>query len=110
MGCANQGRLELGMGGSLDNAKRAFEQACDFKQVSVACAANKVLFNGNRPFVPNSAEANDLMTRCNGGSARDCASIGIINIAMGNKPMGQAQIERACIQNEPLACAVKNKK
>jgi hypothetical protein len=71
---------------------------------------NKILFNGTRPVIPSPAETNDLMNRCNAGSARDCASIGAINIAMGNKPMGMPQIERACMQNEPLACAIKNKK
>src|SRR5262249_16335328 len=67
VGCSNQGRLELGQGGNPDAAKRAFSQACDFKQIAVACAVNKILFNGNRPFVPSPAETNDLMSRCNGG-------------------------------------------
>ena len=32
-----------------------------------------------------------------------------MNIATGN-PMGQQQIERACMQQDGLACAVKNAK
>ncbi len=108
--CSNQGRMELGMGGNQDAAKRAFQSACDFKQHAISCAALKVLFGEQKNIFPNPAETNELMSKCNSGSARDCASAGLLNIANGNKPMGQPQIERACMQQDPLACAVKNKK
>jgi TPR repeat protein len=109
--CANQGRAELGFGGNQDAAKRAFEFACTFKQHAISCAALKIVFNdASRTVFPNPSETNDLTAKCNAGSARDCASSGILSIAQGNKPAGMAQIERACIQRDPLACAVKNKK
>ena len=41
-----------------------------------------------------------------GGSPSDCGVAGMINLATGN-PMGQNQIERACMQQDGLACAVK---
>jgi TPR repeat protein len=108
-GCTNQGRVELGQGGNGNEAKRAFESACNFKHVPVACAAMKILF-GAPSFSPATAEAEAATARCNAGSARDCATAGALNIAGGNAPIGRPQIDRACTQQEPLACAIKSKK
>ena len=107
--CLDQGRLELGQGGDSATARRAFESACSFKQLPVACAVSKILFGGTQQVFAGPAAA-ELATRCNAGSARDCASAGVLNIATGNAMMGNPQIERACTQGEPLACAIKNKK
>jgi len=105
--CFAQGRMELGFGGTKDGAKRAFELGC-MRNDTMSCAAMKVLFGGTR-VVMAGPEGMALTTRCNTGSARDCASAGLLNTATGN-PMGKSQIERACMQQDPLACAVKDKK
>ena len=108
--CVNQGRLELGQGGSQDNAKRAFENACTFRRHPVACAAMKVLFGGNQPFIPPVKESQDAMRACNGGSARDCATAAAFNMANNQKPIGVPQAERACMAGDPFGCALKAKK
>ncbi len=105
--CFAQGRMELGFGGTPEMAKRAFEMAC-FRNDNLSCAAMKVLFGGTRAIVPG-PESMEVTNRCNSGSVRDCGIAGLLNTAMGN-PMGKSQIERACMQQDPLACAVKNKK
>jgi TPR repeat protein len=106
--CFDQGRMELGFGGQKDAAKRAFEMGC-MRNDKMSCAATKVLFGGTRPVFPG-PETMELTQRCNSGnSPRDCGVAGLLNIATGN-PMGQQQIERACMQQDGLACAVKNAK
>jgi hypothetical protein len=105
--CFDQGRMELGFGGNKDAAKRAFEMGC-MRNDKMSCAATKVLFGGNRPVMPG-PETMELTSKCNSGSARDCGIAGLMNIATNN-PMGQQQIERACMQQDGLACAVKNAK
>lgn len=105
--CFSQGRMELGFGGTKDMAKRAFEMGC-MRNHNLSCAATKVLYAGTRMVSPG-PEIMELTTRCNGGSSRDCASAGLLNMATGN-PMGKQQIERACTMQDPLACAVKAKK
>lgn len=108
--CVNQARLELGQGGSADNAKRAFESACNFKRHPTACAAMKVLFGSNAVFIPPAREMNDLQRACNAGSARDCATVGAYNLANGNKAFGGPQVDKACTAGDPFGCALKNKK
>lgn len=104
-GCFHQGRTELGFGGNKDAAKRAFEMGC-MRNDKMSCAATKVLFGGNRPVFPG-PEVQEATQRCNSGnSPRDCGIAGMLNIATNN-PMGQSQIERACMQQDGLACAVK---
>lgn len=105
--CFDQGRMELGFGGNKDASKRAFEMACN-RNDKLACGAMKVLFGGNR-IVMTGPEVMEASSRCNAGSTRDCGIAGMMNVATGN-PMGQSQIERACMQQDPLACAVKNAK
>ena len=106
--CFDQGRMELGFGGQKDAAKRAFEMGC-MRNDKMSCAATKVLFGGTRPVFPG-PETMELTQRCNAGnSPRDCGVAGLLNVATGN-PMGQQQIERACMQQDGLACAVKNAK
>ena len=102
--CFNQGRMELGFGGQKDAAKRAFQMGC-MRQDKPSCAAMKVLYGGTQPVFPG-PETMDLTTKCNGGSARDCGIAGMMNIATNN-PMGKQQVERACMQQDGLACAVK---
>jgi TPR repeat protein len=105
--CFDNGRMELGFGGQKDAAKRAFDMGC-MRNDKMSCAAMKVLFGGSRPVFPG-PETMELTSKCNSGSPRDCAVAGLLNIATGN-PMGQQQIERACMQQDGLACAVKNAK
>lgn len=103
--CFGEGRMELGFGGQKDAAKRAFDRSCNFFNDNLSCAAMKVLFGGSRVVMPN-AETMQLTSKCNSGSARDCGIAGLMNVATGN-PMGQQQVERACMQQDGLACAVK---
>ncbi|MBX3190855.1 MAG: sel1 repeat family protein [Labilithrix sp.] len=106
-GCVDQGRLELGFGGNQDAAKRAFEMACN-RNTLLGCAAMKVLFGGNRPVI-GAIEAQELGKSCNAGNMRDCGAAGTLQIASGNKALGMPMIERACLAQDPLACAVKKK-
>jgi TPR repeat protein len=106
--CFDNGRMELGFGGQKDAAKRAFEMGC-MRNDKMSCAAMKVLFGGTQPVFPG-PETMEASRRCDmGGSPRDCGVAGLVNLATGN-PMGQSQIERACMQQDGLACAVKNAK
>lgn len=106
--CFGEGRMELGFGGNKDAAKRAFDKSCTFFNDQPSCAVMKVLFGGTRPVMPGPDSA-QLNTKCNSGSPRDCGIAGVMNLATGN-PMGKDQIERACMQQDGLACAVKNAK
>lgn len=108
--CVNEGRLELGQGGSQDNAKRKFDSACKFKRHPVACAAMKVLFNSSDPFFAPVKEAQDADRACNSGSARDCATAASFKMASNQKAFGVPQAERACIAGDALGCALKAKK
>ena len=106
--CFDNGRMELGFGGQKDAAKRAFEMGC-MRNDKMSCAAMKVLYGGHQPVFPG-PETMEASRRCDmGGSPRDCGVAGLVNLATGN-PMGQSQIERACMQQDGLACAVKNAK
>jgi hypothetical protein len=73
-----------------------------------SCGALKVLFGGTLTVV-SGPEVMDAGARCNSGSVRDCAIAGMMNVATGN-PLGAAQVDRACLQQDPLACAVKSMK
>lgn len=105
--CFAQGRAELGQGGNADMAKRAFDMGC-MRNDTLSCSAMKVLYGGTRPVFPT-PDTMDLTTKCNSGSARDCGLAGLVGTATNN-PMAKSQIERACMQQDPLACAIKNKK
>lgn len=88
-------------------AKRAFDMGC-MRNDTLSCSAMKVLYGGTRPVFPT-PDTMDLTTKCNSGSARDCGLAGLVGTATNN-PMAKGQIERACMQQDPLACAIKNKK
>ncbi len=105
--CFAQGRMELGFGGNKDAAKRAFDMGC-MRNETLACAGLKVLFGGTRTVMPG-PETMDLTSKCNAGSTRDCASAALMNVATGN-PMGKQQAERTCMQQDPLGCAIRDKK
>jgi uncharacterized protein len=105
--CFDQGRMELGFGGNKDASKRAFEMGCN-RNDKLSCGALKVLFGGTR-MVMTGPEVMEASNRCNTGSTKDCGIAGMMNIATNN-PMGKSQIDRACMQQDALACAVKNKK
>jgi hypothetical protein len=75
----------------------------------LSCAASKILFGGTRPVFAKPQEMMDRQRACDMGSVKDCAIAGTLQIASGNKGMGMPMIERACIQQDPLACAVKKR-
>lgn len=105
--CFAQGRAELGFGGNADMAKQAFELGC-MRDDTPSCAAMKVLYGGTRPVFPT-PDTMDLTLKCDRGSARDCGLAGLVGMATNN-PAAKNQIERACLQQDALACAVKKKK
>lgn len=102
--CANYGRLEE----NGDMQKRSFQNACN-RQNPIGCAAMKVLFGENRPFIPPVQQMQDLQRSCNGGAARDCGVLGLYQAAQGNGSMAKPTLDRACIQQDKFACAVAKK-
>jgi uncharacterized protein len=107
--CTDMGRLELGKlgGGNMDQAKRAFEQGCMWRS-ELGCAALKALFGGNQVVIPNPAKTIAWRRSCDGGNNRDCASLGLVQVASGNK-IGLSDLERACMRADPFACAAVKK-
>jgi TPR repeat protein len=107
--CADLGRLEYGFGGGGDrDAKRYFEQACTWRD-TVGCAALKVMFGDGRPVFPDVARQQQMLQSCHGGNARDCATVGLLDVASNNKPQGVLSLENACQRGDGFACAVVKK-
>lgn len=107
--CFGQARVELAKpNGNEGEAKRLLERACAFRSDG-ACATLKVAFGGSRPVFANPADADRLRKGCNMGSARDCAMVGLYAVAMGNKPMGIMDLDRACQRGDGFACFVAKK-
>jgi TPR repeat protein len=106
--CGGQGRMELGFGGSPDMAKRAFDMGC-MRMDDLSCAAMKVLYGDNKTIIPKIPDMMEAQKNCNSGSMKDCTTAGVLNIASGNKAMGMPMIDRACMQQDAFACAVKKK-
>jgi TPR repeat protein len=106
--CTGLGRvLQTGPMANADRAKSAYQLACD-KRNPLGCASLKLAFGDPRPVFPDVAEQNALQATCNGGSARDCAILGVLQIASGNL-MGKSTLQRACTMNSKWACAMKAK-
>jgi hypothetical protein len=106
--CANLGRvLQTGPMANADRAKWAYEMACN-KQNAMGCASLKLAFGDARPVFPDIAEQNELQGACNGGGARACAKLGVLQAASGNA-MGRSTLDRACMMNDAWACAMKSK-
>jgi hypothetical protein len=104
--CANHGRiLQSGPVKNEDLAKMQFSRACNFR-VPLGCAVLKVVYKDQRPFIADPRETMALQSSCNAGSAKDCAILGIMQVA-GGQPMGKQTLERACNMNERWACELK---
>ena len=107
--CIGLGRvLQAGPMANADRSKSAYEMACD-KQNAVGCASLKLVFGGSRPVVPDVAQQTALQSTCNGGNARACATLGVLQAASGNAVLGKQTLERACTMNDQWACAMKSK-
>jgi TPR repeat protein len=105
--CTNMGRVELSKpgGGNADQAKRAFQMGCTWRS-DLGCAAMKVLYGGNQVVMPNVANSQAWRRACDSGETRACASLGLMDVATGNKPGGMMSLNRACMQQDGFACAV----
>lgn len=105
--CLGQGRMELSKpgGGNADMARRAFEQACIWRS-SLGCAVLKAAYGQNRPVIPDVAQQQAMRKSCDGGNATDCANVGLLAVASGNKVGGKMDLDRACTRGEAFACFV----
>ncbi|EYF05680.1 tetratricopeptide repeat protein [Chondromyces apiculatus] len=105
--CADQGRMELAKpgGGNADMARRSFEQACTWRS-AVGCAVLKSVYGQNRPVMPDVQKSQALRKSCDSGNVRDCATLGILSAASGNKAGGKMDLDRACTRGDAWACSV----
>ncbi|HMJ11456.1 MAG TPA: tetratricopeptide repeat protein [Polyangiaceae bacterium] len=103
--CSGWGRTQFER--SPDSAKRSFEMACNFRD-PLGCAALKVLFGSNRPFVPDPRAQMALQDACRRGSDADCVSTGLLDTARG-LPAGKIDLQRACTRGSAFACAALKK-
>ena len=79
-------------------------------RVDLGCAALKVLYGENRPVMMSDPGKRGAMQQaCNGGSNADCANLGLLDLAMGNKPMAAMSLDRACMRQDQWACALAKK-
>jgi hypothetical protein len=106
--CAGLGRvLQAGPMADEMRSKNAFEWACN-KMNSLGCAVMKVAWGDSRPVFPDVGEEIRLQGICNGGDARACATLGVLQVAEGNA-MGKSTLEQACRMNDQWGCALKAK-
>jgi TPR repeat protein len=106
--CAGLGRiLQAGPMADPARAKDAYEWACN-KMNNLGCAVLKVAYGGTRPVFPDVGEEIKMEGVCNGGNARACATLGVLQIAENN-PMGKSTLQRACDMNDQWGCALKAK-
>lgn len=105
--CLGQGRAEVAKpgGGNADMARRAFEQACTWRS-SLGCAVLKAAYGQNRPVIPDVAQQQAMRKSCDMGNATDCANVGLLAVASGNKVGGKMDLDRACQRGEAFACFV----
>ncbi len=102
-GCVGAGRLQLTQGNSSE-AKRLFELGCNFGS-SFACAMLNVGFGQKRIVMPDVARQQQLLASCHGGSSRDCALVGVWDLATGGV-MGKQELQQACNMGEKLGCVL----
>jgi TPR repeat protein len=106
--CAGLGRIaQAGLVVDNDRAKRAYEMACD-KQNVLGCAALKVAYGGTRVVTPDVPAQAAMQKACDGGQARACAILGVMQAAEG-MPGGKQSLDRACKLNDKWACAMNAK-
>ena len=108
--CTGIGRLEMSKpgGGNADEAKRSFERGCTWGS-EIGCAALKALYGQNRVVIPNVQSTMAWRKSCDSGNTRDCASLGLVTVAGGNKVAGMFDLDRACMRGDGFACAVAKK-
>lgn len=104
--CTGLARLELVQ--RPDDAKRHFEQACNSRD-TLACAALKVLYGGNRPVFPDMMQLGQLESSCRMGDTFDCTSAGLLEAARGNAPLAKTSLQSACTRMDKVACEVLKK-
>ena len=106
--CAGLGRvLQAGPMADAQRSRSAFEWACN-KMNSLGCAVMKVAWGNSQPVFPDVGEEIRLERVCNGGDARACSTLGVLQVAEGN-PMGKMTLDRACSMNDAWGCALKAK-
>jgi TPR repeat protein len=104
--CADQGRVELAKPGSnADMARRAFEMGCNFRS-TFGCAVLKAAYGQNKIVAPDPARQQALRKSCSGGNARDCGTLGVLQIAQGLKQPGMTDLQMACTRGDAFACNV----
>lgn len=103
--CTSLGRLQqAGKAMPESEAKRNFEQACNFGRDGLACAVLKVVYNGNAPMI-DVARSQQAQRSCDSGVARDCAASGVFDVASGGvKAMGLQKFQRACMMGDAWGC------
>ncbi|MCC6554802.1 MAG: sel1 repeat family protein [Polyangiaceae bacterium] len=108
--CTNMARLEMAKpgGGNADEAKRSFQRGCTWRS-EVGCAALKALYGENRVVIPNVQNTMQWRKSCDAGNTRDCATLGLVTVAGGNKQMGLSDLDRACMRGDAFACAAAKK-
>ncbi len=104
--CAELGRFEFEK--NPDGAKRDFQQAC-MRNVKFGCAALVVLFDEKHVVMPDIAEKNAAQQACMAQSTRDCVHVGLLDAATGSTVTAKIALERACMKNDKVACAVAKK-
>ena len=104
--CFHYGRLDYEKNAQF--AKVAFNRACSMR-VDQGCAALKVLYGENRPVMGDPGKKGPLMTSCNAGNNADCATVGLMDLAMGNKVGAAMTLDRACMRRDEWACTLAKK-
>jgi hypothetical protein len=106
--CAGLGRVfQAGPMANDQRAHDAYRWACD-KMNMLGCAVLKVAWGDQRPVFPDVAEQIRIEGVCNGGDARACATLGVLQVAGGN-PMGKSMLDRSCNMGDAWGCALKAK-
>ncbi len=106
--CAGLGRVtQAGPMANEARSKDAYMWACN-KMNALGCAVLKIAWGDSRPVFPDIQEQMRLQDACNGGNARACATLGVLQVATGNA-MGKSTLDRACTMNDQWACALKAK-
>ena len=105
--CGGMARLDLA-GGKESDAKRNFQMGCNWRD-SFSCAVLKLYFGEQRPyFPPNNEETQRVTGACRGGSASDCATLGVIE-SMRAPGMGKMNLQQACSRGDKFACEMQKK-
>jgi uncharacterized protein len=106
--CAGLGRVfQSGPMANDQRAHDAYQWACD-KMNALGCAVLKVAWGDQRPVFSDMADQIRIEGVCNGGDARACSTLGVLQVATGNV-MGKSTLDRACSMGDAWGCALKAK-